>query len=501
MGHFWDWVLFMKRIATLGLLPLTFFASSWQAFANETPPGKLEAGSGPELPVQVIVSRKDQTLKVFRGQEMIATSRVSTGKRGHTTPTGIFSVLEKRRRHFSNLYNNAPMPYMQRLTWSGIALHESNSVPRYPASHGCVRLPRGFAKKLFGMTERGAHVVIAERETSPVQVSHANLFQPVSASSASDKMASLSDLGSAPQNGAFADLQQALDPQELVKIRKEQAKRQAILEAKERNLPIRIFVTRRAQTSLVKDIQILLNEQGFNAGDVDGLAGPDTFKAIKRFVEAKKGSIEERNYHWDGKISRDLLQALYYSGGKGDVPTGHIFVRQKFRPLFDAPIHIKDASKPLGAHLLTASHMLDDKQGTKLGWLSVSLGDKLHPRMQKNLGIDQDLDKSGLFEVASALDRIEIPQDIRDQIGELLIAGSSLAISDKGISRETTVRGTDFIVLTKPNLTKAKAKRLAKVKKYKKAIKHKKLAKKKKPQRKKVAQRRTFRLFSGRRTN
>ena len=116
-----------------------------------------------KIATHVIIDRNSQILKVYNGTEVIAKSRVSTGKSGYATPTGIFSILQKRRRHFSNIYDNAPMPNMQRLTWTVIALHGSNSVPRRPASHGCIRLPRGFDAKLFKMTQYGAHVIVARR--------------------------------------------------------------------------------------------------------------------------------------------------------------------------------------------------------------------------------------------------------------------------------------------------------------------------------------------------
>ncbi len=128
--------------------------------------------------LQIIVSKDTQSLAVYDGDKVIATSKVSTGKEGHDTPTGIFSILEKQKFHRSNIYSNAPMPWMQRLTWSGIALHESDSVPRRPASHGCVRLPGAFARELYGMTERGVHVIIADAAVEPRVISHPDLFQP-----------------------------------------------------------------------------------------------------------------------------------------------------------------------------------------------------------------------------------------------------------------------------------------------------------------------------------
>ena len=109
--------------------------------------------------VEVIVSIPQQRAYVYRGGTLIGVTTVSTGRRGHSTPVGTFTILEKRREHYSNLYNNAPMPFMQRLTWGGVALHAGN-IPGYPASHGCVRLPLEFARHLFGATERGGEVHI-----------------------------------------------------------------------------------------------------------------------------------------------------------------------------------------------------------------------------------------------------------------------------------------------------------------------------------------------------
>ncbi|HEX2147206.1 MAG TPA: L,D-transpeptidase family protein, partial [Pseudorhizobium sp.] len=153
-----------RLVFGLGLLSATMLSHS--ALADD--PNTL----------QIIVSKDTQSMTVYDGGKAIATTRVSTGKAGHTTPSGIFSILEKRKYHESNIYSNAPMPFMQRLTWSGIALHEGH-VPNHPASHGCIRLPRDFAKNLFGMTDRGVHVVISDAPVEPVSIQHVNLFAPL----------------------------------------------------------------------------------------------------------------------------------------------------------------------------------------------------------------------------------------------------------------------------------------------------------------------------------
>ncbi len=111
--------------------------------------------------VSVLISIPDQRAYVFRGHELVAASSVSTGSDDRPTPTGTFTILQKKAQHRSNLYDDAPMPFMQRLTWDGVALHAGRN-PGFPASHGCIRLPTAFAKKLFGATQLGATVEVTD---------------------------------------------------------------------------------------------------------------------------------------------------------------------------------------------------------------------------------------------------------------------------------------------------------------------------------------------------
>ena len=135
------------------------------------PTGTLKAGEywwnpqlSPSGPVVALVSIPQQTMHVYRNGILIGRSTVSTGSKGHSTPGGVFSILEKKQTHRSKTYNDAPMPYMQRLTWSGIAMH-SGQLPGYPASHGCVRLPYDFSQLLFKATEKGGTVVVGDGKT------------------------------------------------------------------------------------------------------------------------------------------------------------------------------------------------------------------------------------------------------------------------------------------------------------------------------------------------
>jgi len=125
----------------------------------------------PYGPVAVIVSLSEQLVHVYRNGVRIAVSTCSTGKPGHSTPTGVFVVLQKDRDHRSSTYNNAPMPNTNRLTWDGIALHAGN-LPGYPASHGCVRLPLKFSARLFEVTHLGTPVIIADEHHLPMDVAH-----------------------------------------------------------------------------------------------------------------------------------------------------------------------------------------------------------------------------------------------------------------------------------------------------------------------------------------
>ncbi len=127
--------------------------------------------TSPKGPVLVVISLPEQQAYVYRNGVIIGRTTISSGRAGHRTPTGVFTVLEKQRKHYSNIYKGAPMPYMERLTWSGIALH-GGKLPGYPDSHGCVRLPKEFSELLFGVTRVGTTVVVANESSDSALVTH-----------------------------------------------------------------------------------------------------------------------------------------------------------------------------------------------------------------------------------------------------------------------------------------------------------------------------------------
>jgi hypothetical protein len=158
--------------------------------AKTVVPANLKPGEyvwHPELsprgPIVLVVSLPEQRAYVYRNGVIIGASTISTGKKGHETPTGVFTILQKHEDHYSNLYDDAPMPYMQRLTWSGVALH-AGQLPGYPASHGCVRMPYDFAQRLFAETKTGVTVVVSDDKQFPGTVAHPGLVAPVDAGGA-----------------------------------------------------------------------------------------------------------------------------------------------------------------------------------------------------------------------------------------------------------------------------------------------------------------------------
>src|SRR6202522_2946885 len=131
-------------------------------------------------PVVMVVSITEQRGYVYRNGILIGATTVSTGRPGHLTPTGVFTVLQKQKEHRSTIYDGAPMPYMERLTWGGVALH-AGGLPGYPESHGCIHLPSEFAKELFAISPAGMTVVIADAASEPTWVTHPGYLAPVSA--------------------------------------------------------------------------------------------------------------------------------------------------------------------------------------------------------------------------------------------------------------------------------------------------------------------------------
>jgi L,D-transpeptidase catalytic domain len=192
----------MSRIVAylVGVLAAAYFGVQTPAYADSVPfwGAKESVAAGTPIsqlkkgeflwmaeavssgPIVMVVSITEQKAYVYRNGILIGATTVSTGRPGHLTPTGVFTVLQKQVEHRSTIYDGAPMPYMERLTWGGIALH-AGGLPGYPESHGCVHLPSEFAKELFAISPAGMTVVIADAASEPTWVTHPGYLAPVSA--------------------------------------------------------------------------------------------------------------------------------------------------------------------------------------------------------------------------------------------------------------------------------------------------------------------------------
>ena len=167
------------RLVYLGVASLAVPIAAWGdagARGGERPIESIATRNAGE-PLMAVVSLRDQRITVYDAKGWILRAPVSSGSKGRETPAGIFSVIQKVEDHYSNLYDDAYMPHMQRITWSGIALH-GGVLPGRPASHGCIRLPFDFAERLFDATAMGMRVIVAPADVAPVELSHPLLFKP-----------------------------------------------------------------------------------------------------------------------------------------------------------------------------------------------------------------------------------------------------------------------------------------------------------------------------------
>jgi len=391
--------------------------------------GTAALAADDSAPLQIFVSKDTQTLVVYDGDQVVTTSNVSTGKRGHTTPSGIFSVIEKKKTHFSNLYDDAPMPWMQRITWSGVALHESHSVPNYPASHGCVRMPRAFAKELFGMTKRGYHVVISDREIAPRAVVDADLFMPrfpnPEAELLSDAQLRTTVTSDKPVEVAMTETLPKLGAEAIAALPKAEP-------------PVKILVSRATERHKMMDAQSMLTRLGYYDGPIDGAAGTKTRDAIKAYQDLHGQKAT-------GVMDEAFLVSIHKVMNRKPL-TGWLSARRNFKPVFDMPVDIANPEVALGTHFFTAIRV--NPAQNKADWFAASLDNHIPAKTMARLGITVAADATAPDAAEIAFKRVTIPSETRAKLETMLGNGSSLTITDTGTENETG-QGTDFITITK----------------------------------------------------
>jgi lipoprotein-anchoring transpeptidase ErfK/SrfK len=357
-------------------------------------PGAEDVAAKAKGVLSVIIAIDRQQLTLYSDGHPIARSRVSTGVPGHPTPTGVFSVIQKDRWHRSNIYYNAPMYYMQRITWSGVAMHEG-VVPNSPASHGCIRLPGSFARQMWGITKLGVRVIVARSEVTPAEISNERLFtvkREQGEPNGEPQATSTETIG-----GTFRAL-------ELAQLNAE------------KRVPT---VTDAVKPLDAMAYAVATPRDVTNTGPELNIAEPRPLKPgpIAVFISRKEGKL---------------------------------FVRKGFEPVFYVPITVSEPERPLGTHVFTALALNDDN--TTLRWNVVSMpGTRPAPAKKSAKGKHVEpaaAPTQPSSNATEALGRITIPPEAIARISELMSPGASLVISDQGLGPETG-KGTDFIVLTR----------------------------------------------------
>lgn len=446
-------------------------------------------------PLFAVVSLGGQHISIYNHNGLVDRSTISTGVPGHLTPEGMFTILGRERFHRSNLYSGAPMPFMQRITWSGVAMHEGHVTGR-PASHGCIRLPGAFAQKLWGMTRIGERVVIAPYDLSPSEISHPALPSPKMRSPSEASAATLADAG---LRDGFADSPSPLvDPRryaEQLKVkaaadaaaaskaateaslalnakRQEAARASAELksaEAAEAFARVKAEAAAKAAESAAAKRQAAEVAPDSTAAEAASPAEAAKSKADAAHAEAKarldaaKAAYEASDaaYAEAAQRSREAANAAA-AAAKAEkdaqlrtAPISilvskkqqRIYVRQGLTPIFDAPATIRDPERPLGSHLYIATAASDDGA---LKWSVLSMPPRVAmARAGKKKGMVEERSVAPLgpsSSAADALDRVELSDDVREKIADRLWLGGSIIVSDQGPSSETGAVGTDLTV-------------------------------------------------------
>ena len=391
-------------------------------------------------PIMAIVSIKSQQVTFYDADGWILRAPVSTGVTERETPAGVFAIIEKEKDHHSTMYDDAWMPNMQRITWNGIALH-GGPLPGYAASHGCIRMPYGFAEKLYDKTWIGMRVIVAPNDPAPVAISHPALLTPnaeaiaaaparadalvreaAEAKKADDdakkaavrakrEAASLTasrrklKVAKTRADAALASADRALAAAKTdeAKARAEERKQKAAARAAEAGTQLDA-ATANAQSERDADIAA---KDALKAADAKKAATAKAATEAKLALEPVSGQHQPRH----AEALRPAQHAQTLADG-GEV----------FDSSIEVPVTIRDPDRPIGTHVFTAMA----RQGAGLRWTAVTIDNGDDAR--------------------DALDRITIPQDVLARIAPTASPRSSIVISDEPLSKETNYR-TEFVAV------------------------------------------------------
>jgi hypothetical protein len=429
----------MTLAAMAALTALTAHAAAREA--RPAPQKEATAPRDAGEPIMAIVSIKTQQVTLYDTEGWILRAPVSTGTTGRETPAGIFAVVDKEKDHRSNMYDDASMPNMQRITWNGIALH-GGPLPGYAASHGCVRMPFGFAEKLFDKTRIGMRVIISPDNAEPVEFSHPALLVPnreaIAAAPAKaealprEAAEAAKTADEAKKAAATATRETASLTASLRKLEGQKARAEAELATAERVL---VAAKTDEAKARAEDLKQKAAAKAAELGTQRDTAKADATSKLDAAAAAKEAAKAAQTRKADtAKAASEAKLALEPVSIYISRATQKLYVRrptQKPAPdgggvVFDAtievPVNIRNPERPIGTHVFTA--VARNESGLRWTAVSIDNGDN----------------------AKSALDRITIPQEVLDRIAPTAVPRSSIVISDEPLSKETNYR-TEFVTV------------------------------------------------------
>jgi ribosomal protein L14 len=414
------------------------------AMAKQSRPAPVKEATAPRAagePIMAIVSIRTQQVTLYDTDGWILRAPVSTGTTGRETPAGVFAVVEKNKDHRSNMYDDAAMPNMQRITWNGIALH-GGPLPGYAASHGCVRMPFGFAEKLFDKTRLGMRVIISPEDAEPMEFSHPALPVPkaeaiaaaparaealpreaTEAAKAADETKKAAATATRETASLTASLRK-LEGQKARAAAELAAAEKAVVSAKTDEAKTRAEDLK--QKAAAKAAELATQLDTAKADAASKLDAAAAAKEAAKAAQARKAATAKAAS--EAKLALEPV-SIYISRA-----TQKLYVRrqtQKPAPdgggvVFDAtievPVRISNAERPIGTHVFTA--VARNESGLRWTAVTIDNGDN----------------------AKSALDRITIPQEVLDRIAPTALPRSSIVVSDEPLSKETNYR-TEFVTV------------------------------------------------------
>jgi hypothetical protein len=453
------------------------YASPATARGRDIPEERFTPEHAPGRPLLAVVGLREQRISIYDAKGKMMEAPVSTGQTNYETPAGIYSIVQKEEEHHSNLYDDASMPFMERITWSGMALH-AGVLPGHPASHGCVRLPHDFSESLYDVTSLGMRVLVVREDIAPANVPQPFMF---GGKAAKDESERASREGVSPT--AYSPLRPARRSLAEVSASKSEEAETAARRVRELRLGAGKLAkdsfaaaraARLADDALAKaEAELKALERSLENAPPEKIAQAETARA-KASAKIEAAQTQAAAARVEAKAKADVLSEAQAGIKAADIVLAaaikaaedakqnmlpvsvlisrkaqRLYVRKNNVPVFEAPVLIRDAGKPLGTFIWTALEA-DGSDGMR--WNMVSMYKdalNIEPNANAKQGSAIAPHGRGLpadrASAEAALKRLTLTDESVERISEVVLPGSSLIVTDEMPSVETG-KDTDFVV-------------------------------------------------------